>query len=97
MNHYILKREIGRGSFGVVHLGVDSTTGEEFVLCPRFLGREESLITGDQRVFQVEATETISVDDFTKDTYPWIGESKSQFNGGTTIRHETSFRVRHSP
>ena len=32
MNHYILKREIGRGSFGVVHLGVDSTTGEEFVL-----------------------------------------------------------------
>lgn len=35
VNHYILKREIGRGSFGVVHLGVDSTTGEEFVPTPR--------------------------------------------------------------
>ena len=34
VNHYILKREIGRGSFGVVHLGVDSNTGEEFVLIP---------------------------------------------------------------
>ena len=31
VNHYILKREIGRGSFGVVHLGIDSTTGEEYV------------------------------------------------------------------
>lgn len=31
VNNYILKREIGRGSFGVVHLGVDQTTGEEFV------------------------------------------------------------------
>ena len=33
VNHYILKREIGRGSFGVVHLGIDSTTSEEFVCC----------------------------------------------------------------
>lgn len=31
VNQYILKREIGRGSFGVVHLGIDSTTGEAFV------------------------------------------------------------------
>jgi hypothetical protein len=31
VNHYILKREIGRGSFGVVHLGIDSTTGDEYV------------------------------------------------------------------
>jgi serine/threonine protein kinase len=31
VNNYILKKEIGRGSFGVVHLGIDSTTSEEFV------------------------------------------------------------------
>jgi len=36
VNQYILKREIGRGSFGVVHLGIDSTTGEEFVLALPF-------------------------------------------------------------
>jgi hypothetical protein len=46
VNHYILKREIGRGSFGVVHLGVDSTTGEEFVLALDLRGKE-SLMVGD--------------------------------------------------
>ena len=77
MNNYILKREIGRGSFGVVHLGVDSTTGEEFVtLLIRYLSRLRVLIEGDQGVFKVKVTETISIDDTSKDTYSRLGKSR---------------------
>ena len=31
INNYLLKREIGRGAFGTVHLGVDTGTGTEYV------------------------------------------------------------------
>lgn len=31
INQYLLKKEIGRGAFGVVHLGVDTNTGIEYV------------------------------------------------------------------
>lgn len=31
INNYLLKKEIGRGAFGTVHLGIDTTTGTEYV------------------------------------------------------------------
>lgn len=36
INQYMLKKEIGRGAFGTVHLGVDKDTGAEYVSssCP---------------------------------------------------------------
>jgi hypothetical protein len=67
VNHYILKREIGRGSFGVVHLGIDSNTGEEFVtsffIC---------LIQGHQGILKIKATETLTIAYFTTDSYSWL-------------------------
>ncbi|KAI9498597.1 kinase-like domain-containing protein [Zychaea mexicana] len=32
INNYLLKREIGRGAFGTVHLGVDTNTGTEYAI-----------------------------------------------------------------
>ncbi|CDS10804.1 hypothetical protein LRAMOSA11290 [Lichtheimia ramosa] len=32
INQYILKKEIGRGAFGTVHLGVDKNTGTEYAI-----------------------------------------------------------------
>ena len=31
INNYLLKKEIGRGAFGTVHLGIDDHTGIEYV------------------------------------------------------------------
>ncbi|KAI7860789.1 kinase-like domain-containing protein [Circinella umbellata] len=32
INNYLLKREIGRGAFGTVHLGIDTNTGTEYAI-----------------------------------------------------------------
>lgn len=32
INNYLLKKEIGRGAFGTVHLGIDEITGNEYVI-----------------------------------------------------------------
>ncbi|KAI8988131.1 kinase-like domain-containing protein [Mycotypha africana] len=32
INQYVLKKEIGRGAFGTVHLGLDETTGTEYAI-----------------------------------------------------------------
>ncbi|KAI9257159.1 kinase-like domain-containing protein [Phascolomyces articulosus] len=32
INNYLLKREIGRGAFGTVHLGIDTNTGNEYAI-----------------------------------------------------------------
>lgn len=39
INQYILKKEIGRGAFGTVHLGVDKNTGTEYVSVSRGLAQ----------------------------------------------------------
>jgi serine/threonine protein kinase len=31
INNYLLKKEIGRGAFGTVHLGIDENTDTEYV------------------------------------------------------------------
>jgi serine/threonine protein kinase len=31
INNYLLKKEIGRGAFGTVHLGLDESTLKEYV------------------------------------------------------------------
>lgn len=31
INNYLLKKEIGRGAFGTVHLGIDENTNTEYV------------------------------------------------------------------
>lgn len=31
INNYLLKKEIGRGAFGTVHLGIDEITKKEYV------------------------------------------------------------------
>jgi hypothetical protein len=31
INNYLLKKEIGRGAFGTVHLGIDTITNTEYV------------------------------------------------------------------
>lgn len=31
INQYLLKKEIGRGAFGTVHLGIDENTNTEYV------------------------------------------------------------------
>lgn len=97
VNHYILKREIGRGSFGVVHLGVDSSTGEEFV--PPFpipLARLWNvLIPGDQGIFKVKVTQTISVNDSSTDTYSRLGKSRWT-NRRSTRNDEATISFRYS-
>ncbi|KAI8071786.1 kinase-like domain-containing protein [Gongronella butleri] len=32
INNYLLKKEIGRGAFGTVHLGIDTSTNEEYAI-----------------------------------------------------------------
>ncbi|ORX62343.1 kinase-like protein, partial [Hesseltinella vesiculosa] len=32
INHYVLKKEIGRGAFGTVHLGIDTLTNTEYAI-----------------------------------------------------------------
>ncbi|RUS16829.1 kinase-like domain-containing protein [Endogone sp. FLAS-F59071] len=36
INQYMLKKEIGRGAFGTVHLGVDKDTGIEYTMGPKY-------------------------------------------------------------
>lgn len=36
INNYLLKKEIGHGAFGTVHLGINTLTNEECVCMPIF-------------------------------------------------------------
>ena len=66
INQYIIKDEIGRGSFGAVHLAVDQY-GTEYVSRLHH-GRSQGNVLlimralGGQRVLKIEVTETSSVE-----------------------------------
>jgi serine/threonine protein kinase len=36
IDHYLLKRELGKGSFGTVHLGIDTHSFREYVTISSF-------------------------------------------------------------
>lgn len=61
LNQYIIKQEIGRGSFGAVHLAVDQY-GKEYV---RTLAKRQyaylTQVPGCQRVLKITTTETGTV------------------------------------
>lgn len=95
INQYIIKDEIGRGSFGAVHLAVDQY-GKEYVgehLEERLLVKESRAdsIAGNQGIFQIPSAEAGAVQYTSKAPYGSTARSPSgrcrfQFSPAPTLR-----------